>query len=342
NVSVTTSACSAKKGVSKENGYTITRIPAWNFFEEKLGAPFPIFSPSLLWKSYKAVKNADIVHVHDAFYATSLAAAVWAAVLRRPMVVTQHVDLIPHPKAIVRLAQKLVYATTGSFILRTAKKVIYLNSRVSEFLASLGVKTERLQFLPNGHDMNAFAPVTARQKIALRKKYGLPEDKKLALFVGRFVPKKGFRKLMELPLIDGLDIVFVGGKKPSDCKTNVNHHFLGSIERADIPDIYRLADIFVLPSRGEGFPMTIQEAMASSLAVVTTNDPAYDIYGLKDDQIILIEPTRANLIATLQALKDDYSRCQALAKNASDYAHRVFSSHINTNKLVALYKEVLE
>lgn len=340
-VTVVTSACRARAGTFKENGYTIIRIPAWNFFEEKMNAPFPIFSPALLWKSYKAIRAADVVHAHDAFYATSFAAAFWAVILRRPLAVTQHVDLIPHPKFIVRLAQKIIYATTGSFILLTAKKVIYLNSRVSEFLAGMSVKKERLQFLPNGHDMSTFKPVIARQKKVLRKKYGLPEDKMLALFVGRFVPKKGFRTLIELPLISGLDLVFVGGQAPANRAASANHHFLGVIDHANISDMYKLADVFVLPSQGEGFPVTVQEAMASGLAVITTNDPAYNIYGLKDDQIMLIEPSHANLTNALQTLKNDYSLCQTLAKNASNYAHKFFSKHNNTSKLVALYEEIL-
>jgi glycosyltransferase involved in cell wall biosynthesis len=117
---------------------------------------------------------------------------------------------------------------------------------------------------------------------------------------------------------------------------------LGSIDHSDIADIYKLADIFVLPSQGEGFPVTVQEAMASGLAVITTKDPAYDVYGLKDDQIMLVEPSHTNLTNALQTLKNDYSLCQTLAKNASNYAHKFFNKHNNTNKLVALYEEVLE
>jgi D-inositol-3-phosphate glycosyltransferase len=70
-VAVLTSDCSDKAGISKYNGYTLHRLRALNFLETRIAAPFPIFSPFLLLRAYKLVKNADIVHIHDSFYLTS-------------------------------------------------------------------------------------------------------------------------------------------------------------------------------------------------------------------------------------------------------------------------------
>src|ERR1019366_3795383 len=96
-VNVVTSACGTKPGLEINGECKIRRVSAWNYFEEKFGAAFPIFSPSLIFYSYKTVKEAEVVHVHDAFYLTSFAAAVWAKILQRPLVMTQHVDEVPHP-----------------------------------------------------------------------------------------------------------------------------------------------------------------------------------------------------------------------------------------------------
>ncbi len=123
-VHILTSDCSAKAGIFKQDGYTVHRIKASNILENRAGAPFPIFSPSLLHRSFRLVKKVDLVHVHDSFYLSSFIAAFWAKMLKKPLFVTQHVAMIPHPKPLIMKLQRMVHKTTGSFVLRNSKKVI--------------------------------------------------------------------------------------------------------------------------------------------------------------------------------------------------------------------------
>ncbi len=338
-VSVTTSACDAQAGTVEADGYKVRRIPAWNYFERKMGAVFPIFAPSLLWHAYKTVKKSDVIHAHDAFYLTSLAAAFWARIFGKPLILTQHVDMVPHPKKIVQLVQNIVYATTGSFIMHSSTKIIVLNSRVEAFLASKGIAGTKIKLLPNSVDTESFTPATVSQKLKLREKYGLPKNKVLALFVGRFVPKKGFSKLLGMSEIHGLDIVFAGGNAPAGHRRS-DHHFLGTIERRIAPEIFKMCDIFVLPSQGEGFPVTIQEAMASGLAIVTTDDPAYASYKLDRKRTALIEPTPDTIAAALTELKIDKEKLTKAKQYARNYACLNFDRELHTQKLLNLYSEV--
>ncbi len=338
NVSVITSACGSKSGLSKLNGYEIRRISAWNYFEEKMGAVFPVYSPSLLWHGYKAVRNADVVHAHDAFYLTSFTAAFWARILRKPLILTQHVDMVPHPKEIVNLMQKIVYDSTGRFILRSSKKFIVINSRVKAFLIGRGIDEARIVFLPNGVDTTVFSPSTEQQKRALRRRYNLPEDKILALFVGRFVPKKGFTKLLKVEAMKNLELVFAGGNAP-DGYTRDDQHFLGAISRKHAPDVFRMCDIFVLPSQGEGFPVTIQEAMASGLSVIMTDDPAYDPYGLDESLVKLVEPNTKSVTIALQSTVDDFQLQQGMARYSRAYALEHFDLSTNITQLLSIYRD---
>jgi glycosyltransferase involved in cell wall biosynthesis len=339
-VTVITSACGSKLGLEKYDYYEVRRIAAWNYFEEKMGAVFPLFSPSLMWHSYKAVKNADIVHAHDAFYLTSLSAAFWARVLRKPLIITQHVDMIPHPSPVVNLAQKLVYSTTGRFILHSSSKIIVLNSRVKSFLINKGINESNIRFLPNGLDTAAFSPTTVKQKRLLRKKYNLPQDKILALYVGRFVPKKGFTKLLRIKPIQNLDLVFAGGNRPTGHTRN-DHHFLGAVGRPSIPDVFRMCDIFILPSEGEGFPVTVQEAMASGLLIATTDDPAYEPYALHRAHIELIEPTSAGIYHALTRLIARFNERDKTSTYVRNYAIEHFGLEANADKLIDIYEHVL-
>lgn len=339
-VHIVTSACGAKPGAQQLEEYGIRRVPAWNYFEDRMGAVFPIFSPSLLMHTYKGVKCTDVVHAHDAFYLSSLAVAFWTRMLGKPLILTQHVDMVPHPKKVVNFVQKVVYATTGKFIWSSSSKIIVLNSRVRDFLIHKGVDPSKIVFLPNGVDIEAFSPVNQKQKQTMRKKYTLPKDKVLALFVGRFVPKKGFTKLLQLAPIENLDIVFAGGYAPSG-HSRPDHHFLGPVSRTDAPDVFRMCDIFILPSEGEGFPVTVQEAMATGLPVVTTDDPAYEMYNFDRKHIILIERTTRYIAKALQTLSCDAPARLRMSRYSRAYATNNIAWNVHIEKLLTMYKELL-
>ncbi|MGJ0151748.1 glycosyltransferase family 4 protein [Streptomyces sp. CH8.1] len=73
----------------------------------------------------------------------------------------------------------------------------------------------------------------------------------------------------------------------------------------DLADAYRACDVFALPSTAEGFPLTVQEAMASGLPVVTTDDPGYAPYGLDRGVALLVPRTVPALRAALDGLVAD-------------------------------------
>jgi glycosyltransferase involved in cell wall biosynthesis len=337
NVTVITSACGASPGLTGPPGCRVRRIRAWNYFEERWHAVFPVFAPSLIWHSYKAVRDADVVHAHDSFYLTSFAAAFWARIFRKPLILTQHVDLVPHPGRLIVLIQRIIYSTSGKFIRRSSREVIVLNSRVADFIARKGVSRSAIRFLPNGVNAEQFSPATSQDKAALRARHGLPADRVLALFVGRFVPKKGFEKLFKLGSIDNLELVFVGGSAPPG-HARQDQHFLGVIDPEDMPDIYRLCDIFVLPSEGEGFPATTQEAMASGLAVIMTDDPAYAMYHLDRSLVKLIDPSVESVGAALQSVADDPELREAMAAYSRLYTLKNFELAANVSDLTAIYR----
>jgi glycosyltransferase involved in cell wall biosynthesis len=335
-VTVITSACGASAGLTKSHGYSVRRIRAWNYFEDRWNAVYPLFSPSLIWHGYKAVQRADVVHAHDAFYLPSLVAAVWARRCRKPLIVTQHVDFIPHPNPLVRFGQRFIYSTTGSFVLRSSQRVIVLNSRVAAFLVDRGIDQSKVTFLSNGLNPDEFCPASTEHKLSLRRKYNLPEDKLLALFVGRFVPKKGLFTLFDLPAIPNLHVVFVGGVAPPG-HTREDQHFLGMIDRRSMPNIYQLSDIFILPSQSEGFPVTAQEAMASGLPVIMTDDPAYDLYELDKTLVKLVASDGESIGDALASTAADPELRRVMGAYSRRYALENFDERTKVVELMEMY-----
>lgn len=339
-VTVLTSSVGGTPGLHTQDGYRLMRVSVWNFFERRMGVPYPFFSPSLLWRGYQIVKRVDVVHVHDVFYQTSFVMALWAKVLRKPIVVTQHVAMIPHPNMLVRFVQWLTYRTTGRFVFSTSKRVTLLNAGVRDFLIALGVPTSKLVFIPNGVDMTLFRPGKSSAIASVRKRYALPTNQPIALFVGRFVPKKGFHKLLDATSPD-YHIALAGGNAPAGITTNADQvTFLGALTPQELAEVYTAVDIFILPSEGEGFPLTIQEAMAARLPIVTSKDPGYAIYNLDPKLFMQITPTVEAITIALTKLSNDPRQRAAMAEYSHTYATEHFSWDTNSNELLSIFEDI--
>jgi len=321
--------------------WTRQTVPALNLLEKRFGVPFPLFGPSLLTTMFRGVRRADVVHIHDVFYLSSFAAGVTALLLGKPVVLTQHVDLVPHPSRLVEGVQRAVFLTYGRLLFSTSSGVLVLNDRVRDFVASGGAAQERIEFLPNGVDVEAFRPAAEGEGARLRCRLGLPPNRILVLFAGRPVAKKGFDLLADCASPD-YDLVFVGGeRRPME----IGHaggriYFLGTVPRQKMQEIYRAVDIFCLPSRGEGFPLTVQEAMASGLPVVTTDDEAYRPYQVPPDAIRFVFPQQAELSNELRRLSGDAALRAELGRRAREYACSHFSWEVHATRLAQFYQQV--
>lgn len=338
-VTVITSRTRKDEKTCVMDGVNVERVMALNV-TERWGAPFPIFSPRLLLVLLRSVKNADIVHVHDAFYMSSFGAALCARIYRKPIVITQHVAMIPHPSKIIVGMQKVVYATTGALIFRWSNLVLTLNDRVEKFLVDRGVPLRKIVAFPNGVDTELFCPVTPEEKQELKKHFGMSLNKKIALFIGRFVPKKGFDKVLAAES-DRYQLVFAGGDRPPH--KNNQMIFLGKLPQVKVAQLYQAADVFILPSHGEGFPLSIQEAMASGLPVITTNDEGYKRYNLDERLVYLIDnPTNASVRHSIESIINDEERMQNMAAYSHRYAKANFSWPLIVARLERIYDELLQ
>jgi glycosyltransferase involved in cell wall biosynthesis len=289
---------------------------------------------------YRLVRWADLVHVHDSLYISSWLAAALSRLTRTPLFLTQHVGIVAHSSRSVILVQRAVYATFGLMVMRSASRVAVVNSRVTELLRRSGVAGSRITLLPNGIDTGFYRPAAATEASSLRKDLGLPANDVLALFVGRFVPKKGFDRLLAAAG-DNYVLVFVGGDRPQKSATDGRLIFLGKLNPERLSKIYRACDIFVLPSEAEGFPVTVQEAMASGLPIVTTDDPGYSPYALDRDSVLLIRPTVTAIKHALSQLAAEPTRREAMARYSRDFALKTFGREHHLERLRALHTAAL-
>ncbi len=299
-VEVLTSAVGAAPGVVLEDRVRVRRLRVLNVLEQ-YGVPFPLFGPALLVRALQMVRRCDVVHVHDMLYLSSWVVAALCRLTRTPYVVTQHVGLVDHPSRTVGLVQRLVWASVGRFVLRGAERVLAISPLIARRVAA-HVGQVRVEVLRNGLDTRQFRPPRPGEREAIRERFGLPRDQVLVLFVGRFVPKKGF-DVVAAATGSLHHTVFVGGHRPSELPDSERRHFLGQLPAEQVAELYRTCEIFVCASTGEG-PMTPMEAMLSGCCVLLRDDPALRALGI-DEGVTFVEMDPAQLAAQLSRLAAD-------------------------------------
>ncbi|MGW4393922.1 glycosyltransferase family 4 protein [Amycolatopsis nivea] len=333
-VAVLTSALPA---APPADGVRVVRVPAWNGVEDRTGVPFPVFGPRLLRAVREGVRWADVVHVHDTLYQSSWLAGLRAARTGTPLFVTQHVAVVEHPSMLVRGVQHAVYRTIGRRLFRAGREVFVVNDSVAAFVRRF--RRGGAKLLPNGVDTTRYRPASAEEIPLLRERWGLPARRILVLFVGRPVPKKGYDLLLAARHPD-YDLVFAG-ERPKHVPGDPSIHHLGALRPDELGDLYRACDVFALPSTAEGFPLTVQEAMASGLPVVTTDDPGYASYGLDRTQVALIPRDAEILRATLRSLAADPARREAMGRCSAGFAAARFSWPEHAQRLEESYRAAL-
>lgn len=232
----------------------------------------PIFlALSILMCIRKVKKIGDAFDLIDAhyFYPDGVAVALVAKFLKIPFVISARgsdINLITEfkwPRKMILWAAK------------HAKASITVSSALKTKMVSIGADAEKIHVLRNGVDHTVFAP---KDHQAMREKYGL--KRVTLLSVGNLVELKGhdliIKSLQNLP---ECELIIVGSgeletslKKLAD-NLNVADRvrFMGTLQQAELVDLYSAVDILVLASSREGWANVLLEAMACGTPVAATN-----------------------------------------------------------------------
>jgi D-inositol-3-phosphate glycosyltransferase len=325
--------------------YRLLRVPARNALEHRTGAPWPVFGPRLLRTLRIELARADVVHAHGFLYMSSLAALLRARALGdgSPLrVLTEHVGHVPYDSRLLDAGEALAIRTLGSLAVRSAEALVYFNDDVGERLARMA-PAALLRRIANGVDIERYRPAEPDERARLRQELGWDERPRV-LFVGRLVAKKGVDVALGAAAASGGSFELVlAGPGMLDGVASRDVISLGALTPERMAEVYRAADAFLLPSRGEGFPLAVQEAMASGLPVVLADDPTYrphlDGAGAG---ALLLSPESDRMGAALRELLADPGRLSAAGRDAAAHARLAFSGRAAADMHEELYAELGE
>ena len=300
--------------------YRLSKQPVFQFLYLIPGLFFAL--PFIL-----CFRDFEVIHAHGLI--AGFAAVFWGKIFDKRVVISTH-SLYEFPK-------KGIYRSFSAWVFRNADHVSTLSKQALKEIRSLGVKKNRSSNFTYWIDLKKFKPLkNAKQMVGWK-------DKFVVLFVGRLVPEKGIRELLESVKRwnKNITLAIIGaGPYEDDIKKleskSENLQFLGRKEPSELPKYYSAADLLIVPStHEEGFGRVIIEALACGTPVIGSNRGA--IPEAMDESVgRLIDISANNIRVTAERFYRDDKEYKKITKNTESYAQKRYSE-MNIRDIITAY-----
>lgn len=230
---------------------------------------------------------------------------------------------------------------------RHVERMLCVGPALAAAIRARGAPRRKVLVLPNGLDTDAFPLLTAAERAAARADLDLPADAPVLLHIGRDWHLKGgdlfLDALAALRERAPIGLMVRGGE---EARREVERRGLGDCIHvlpgvADIRGLHAAADVMVAPSRGEGFPFAILEALSGGLAVVATDIPGHSLPGATPAAFRKAPPI-ATVLANATAELLDRDPDQAGRDSAAAHAWVAAEGSLATwgDRLLEIYEDV--
>lgn len=314
---------------------------------------FPLYSIHIARKILKKTK-IDLINTQDPLLC-GLAGYMLSRLYKIPFLPQLHGDYLDNPFWISEEFNRHLLNKLGKFILRKGDIVRVVSQRTVDFCASLGIPLSRIYYLPVGVNYQRFIDFGRRYSAEeIRKKYKLSKEN-ILLFVGRLAKQKGIDILIRamsyiVKIIPNLHLLIVGkGEeytylKELTAKLNLENYiiFTGYVKKPELPSLYYISDIFVLPSRYEGLSIALQEAALFGKPIVATKVSGSAEVVINNKTGYLVKPENSKDLADtlIRALNNS-----KLKDNASSISKQLIKEKFDidhlTKRRITLFKKAI-
>lgn len=303
-------------------GVEVLRLPARSL----LGGRLPLSRKNgehaaLLWELEEWAP--DYVIVNTRFYAHSIVGLDFARRLGvRPV-------LIEHGSAYLTLGNPLADVVLRDYehamtrrVRRYGPACYGVSQRASEWLGRLGLPSEGV--LSNAIDAEAFRRRSSGR--TFREELGIDDGAMVVAFVGRLTPEKGVGALLEAAhrVADDRSIVFIvagdGPEAEAVKRAGLPNLFTtGTLDAGDVSALLSCSDVFLLPSRSEGFATSLLESASWGLpALATEVGGVREVLGEGAERLLLEDATADSVAAALRWAKGHREEVRALGASSRE------------------------
>lgn len=246
------------------------------------------------------------------------------------------------------------YTSLERMAARWTDTIVGLNRLETEAYLEAGIgRPEQHIQIPNGIPLGRFGRLSREERASKRDAAGIAPEEVVLITVGRLVPVKDHRTLIEgLHHLAGdpapwrLWIVGEGPERPALEGLVAESGMAGRIEflgqREDVPDLLGQSDLFLLTSLNEGFGLVLVEAMASGLPVVATDVGGIPEVVTAEETGVLVPPSDPERVAgAVRRLLRDPELRNRMGNAGEARTRALFGVDRMIERTVALYRELI-
>jgi glycosyltransferase involved in cell wall biosynthesis len=260
--------------------------------------------------------NAEVIIIEDI--------PIFASIVRKNTLVSQSIFLHQHINA-----PRSVPHGFWLQVMESLAGIIFVADATWEETESLhGNLPIPAKVIYNGVDLTKYDPqVWQKQAYLQRNTFGIADDDKVFLYVGRIAPNKGIAEAVEafisasiekchFVVVGNLDESWFGSVSYTErlrraaANSNGNVHLVGCVSQTEIPGYYAMADIVIVPSLGhEGLPKVITEALAMLVpCIVTRRGGALEL--IQDGENGWVVPNPVDISSLEDTIRRAFKECE--------------------------------
>jgi glycosyltransferase involved in cell wall biosynthesis len=279
-------------------------------------------------------RQADILHAN--WTLSGMVAWFTQVYHRKPYVVTVH------GSDVFQATRSFLICTLTHLTLSNSKtiRIIAVSQKLAERLCQIGIPAEKIQVIPDGVNTLQFFPSEESRK-------------KVILSVGALTKIKGGDLLIEAfaqihPSLPEYQLVFIGEgncrdqwkRKAKELGLDKKIIFTGQLNRQEVAQWMRTAEIFVLPSRSEGLGVVFLEALASGTPCIGTTVGGIPDIVTPEVGVLCLPEDPKNLGDAILSILKNPTRLQEMRKNARKRAVEVFDWTVVSQEITRLYSQI--
>lgn len=295
-------------------------------------------------------EKIDFLHTHS-LGAGNVLSRLGGLFSGRPVISHVHGENNYNANPLIRRYQQFLDRAT----LSASQKIIAVSEKTKQNLVHEGIDPSKIEIILNGVEI---PPQLSQARKSVFQEFSIPENAAVAACIGQLCQTKGQDLLIEACAIleqqnQTLVLLLVGedlqhhGLYQKKLKELAQAHgienrirFIGL--RQDVPRLIQASNFVVLPSRIEGLPLVILEAMASAKPVIAT-----DVGGISEVVIhqktgLLVNPgSKENLAKALRVLLENPRSAEQMGQAGQKLIEKKHQVSIMLEKVMKIYREIL-